>query len=90
VDAPRTNAEIGRDYCNQLFHIKEGLQSLSTEERYTKRLELERPILDAFWCWLEKLTVLNGSALGKTVTYAKNQKSYLESIIFWRKVFHLE
>ena len=78
---PRTNAEIGRDYCNQLFHIEEGLQNLSPEERYTKRLELERPVHDAFWCWIENLTVLSGSALGKAVTYAKNQKSYLENYL---------
>lgn len=81
MDAPRTNAEIGRDYCNQLFHIEEGLQNLSPEDRYNKRLELERPVLDAFWRWLENLTVLNGSALGKAVTYAKNQKSYLENYL---------
>lgn len=81
MDAPRTNAEIGRDYCNQLFHIEEGLQNLSPKERYNKRLELERPVLDAFWYWLENLTVLNGSSLGKAVTYAKNQKSYLENYL---------
>ena len=31
-------------------------------------------IIDAFWCWLEKLNVLKGSTLFKAVTYAKNQK----------------
>jgi transposase len=81
IDTPRTNAEIGRDYCNQLFHIEEGLQNLTPEERYIKRLELERPVLDAFWCWVENMTVLNGSALGKAITYAKNQKPYLENYL---------
>ncbi|MDI9508669.1 MAG: transposase [Bacillota bacterium] len=42
---------------------------------------MERPVLDAFWCWLENLTVLNGSALGKAVTYAKNQRSYMENYL---------
>lgn len=46
-----------------------------------KRLELERPVLDAFWCWLEKLNVLKGSALFKAITYAKNQKPYLENYL---------
>jgi hypothetical protein len=80
-NAPPTNAEIGRDYCNKLFLIEESLKELSPEVRYTKRLELERPVLDAFWCWLENLTVLNGSALGKAVTYAKNQKPYMENYL---------
>lgn len=35
----------------------------------------------AFWCWLEKLVVLKGSALGKAVTYAKNQKPYMENYL---------
>jgi len=76
-----TTAEIGRDYCNQLFEIESRLKDLSSEERKLKRLELERPVLDAFWCWLEKLNVLKGSALCKAITYAQNQKPYLENYL---------
>ena len=81
TDEPLTNAEIGRDYCNQLFEIERDLKHLSPAERRLKRLELEKPILEAFWCWLENLNVLNGSALGKAVTYAKNQKKYMENYL---------
>ena len=81
TDEPLTNAEIGRDYCNQLFEIERDLKHLSPAERKSKRLELEKPILEAFWCWLENLNVLNGSALGKAVTYAKNQKKYMENYL---------
>lgn len=80
-DAPLTNAEIGRDYCNRLFEIEKELTDLSPDERYNRRLELEKPVLEAFWSWLESLVVLNGSALGKAVTYAKNQKPYLENYL---------
>lgn len=81
TDEPLTNAEVGRDYCNQLFEIERDLKHLSPAERKSKRLELEKPILEAFWCWLENLNVLNGSALGKAVTYAKNQKKYMENYL---------
>lgn len=81
TDEPLTNAEIGRDYCNQLFEIERDLKHLSPAERRLKRLELEKPILEAFWCWLENLNVLNGSALGKAVTYAKNQRKYMENYL---------
>ena len=81
TDEPLTNAEIGRDYCNQLFEIERDLKHLSPAERKSKRLELEKPILEAFWCWLENLNVLNGSALGRAVTYAKNQKKYMENYL---------
>ncbi len=81
LGSPPTNAEIGRDYCNRLFKIEEELSELSLEERYIKRLELEKPILDAFWSWLESLITLKESALGKAVTYAINQKPYMENYL---------
>ncbi len=76
-----TNAEIGRNYCDQLFMIERDLKELSPEERKSKRLELEKPVLEAFWCWLKNLEVLKGSALGKAVTYALNQKKYMENYL---------
>ena len=81
ANAPLTNAEIGRDYCNQLFTIEESLKELSPEERKHKRLELEKPVLEAFWCWVESLNALKGSALGKAVTYAINQKPYMKTYL---------
>ena len=76
-----TNAEIGRDYCDKLFQVEATLKDLTPEERFNKRLELEKPILEAFWCWLENLNVLKGSALAKAVTYATNQKKYMENYL---------
>ena len=42
----RIKPEIGRDYCNKLFQIENQLKDLKPHDRYSKRLELERPILD--------------------------------------------
>lgn len=63
------------------FHIKKELKDLSPEERKPKRLELEKPVLDAFWCWAESLNTLKGSVLGKAVTYVINQKPYMENVL---------
>lgn len=79
--APPTAAETGRDYCNRLFKIEEALKDLPAEDRYHKRQELEKPVLEAFWCWLETLRPLRGSALGKAVTYAWNQRPYMENYL---------
>ena len=76
-----TAAENGRDYCNQLFEIESQLKDLSPEQRKRKRLELEKPVLEAFWCWLESVNALKGSALGKAVTYAFNQRPYMENYL---------
>lgn len=77
ADRPKTNAEIGRDYCNMLFKIEETLKELTPKERFSKRLELEPPILDEFWNWLDGISVLPGSAIGKAREYALNQKPFL-------------
>lgn len=76
-----TNAEIGRDYCDKLFELERKLKDLSAEERKAKRLKQEKPVLEAFWCWLENLDVLKGSALGKAKTYALNQRPYMENYL---------
>ncbi|GBF32341.1 mobile element protein [Desulfocucumis palustris] len=57
------------------------MSGLTPEEKYAKRLELERPVLGAFWCWLNSIHVLQSSALGKAVTYAKNQKQFMENYL---------
>jgi len=80
-DGLPTSAEIGRQYCDKLFAIEDSLKNLSAEERFCKRLELEKPVLEAFWCWLDSINALKGSALGKAVTYAKNQKPYMENYL---------
>ena len=78
---PLTKAEIGRDYCNQLFKLEESISKLPFQVKYTKRQELAKPVLEAFWCWRDSLTVLKGSALGKAVIYDKNQKQYMENYL---------
>lgn len=45
-----SNGEVGRDYCNQLFAIEKDLADLNPEERKIKRLELGKPVLEAFLC----------------------------------------
>ena len=79
--APLTAAEIGRDYCDRLFNIEASLKDLSAESRYLQRQELEKPVLEAFWCWLSEVQTLRGSALGKAVTYALNQRPYMENYL---------
>lgn len=54
---------------------------MSPEDRYNKRLELEKPVLEAFWSWLESFVPLRGSKLATAVTYARNKKPYLENYL---------
>lgn len=74
-------AYTGYAYCNQLFQIESELKELVPEERRKQRLELERPVLHAFWKWIEEMNALGGSKLARAVQYAKNQRLYMENYL---------
>ena len=78
---PGSFAETGIAYCDKLFAIENVLKDLSPEDRYTQRLEREKPVLDAFWAWLNTVNPLRGSKLAKAVAYAQNQKPYMENYL---------
>ncbi len=81
-DGPPTNAELGRQYCDKLFAIEDTLKNLSPEERFCKRLELEKPILEAFWCWLDSLNTLKGP-LWEKLSLMPGIKNHIWRTIFW-------
>ena len=79
--AEKSAAETGRDFCDKLFHIESQLENMTSAERKEERIRQEKPLLEAYWCWVENLNALKGTRLEKAVTYAKNQKKYLENYL---------
>ena len=77
----KTPAEIGFDYCNQLFELEKEYADLDADTRKAKRVETEPAIWEAYWSWLETVNPGGGSRLAKAVTYAKNQKPYMENYL---------
>ena len=47
------------------------------EQRKAYRLEKEKPILDAFWNWLDEQKPRKGSCFETAVKYAQNRKDML-------------
>jgi transposase len=68
----------GKQYCDRLFAIERTLEDCTHEERYKKRQELAKPVLDEFFAWLSSLRPAPKSALGKAVHYALEQGKYLK------------
>ncbi len=74
----------GVEYCNRLFQYEEKFKrsKYSYEQRKEMRLKYEKPVLEAFLCWLEEINPTRNSRLDKAVTYARNRrdamKTYLE------------
>jgi len=76
-------AEEGLDFCNKLFEIERKLADLPDEERYLKRLEQSKPVLDAFLVWLniKSKQALSKTAFGTAITYCRNQWNKLERFL---------
>ena len=64
-------------YFTKIYKLEKKFAKLSFEERYTKRLKEEKPILDEFLSWAKTLNVAPKSALGKALVYLFNQEPYL-------------
>lgn len=77
-----SKAAVGYDYCNKLFAAEKKCANFKASVRITARQVGVEPILDAYWWWVETLEPVQGSKLAEAVTYAKNQKEYLNAF-FW-------
>lgn len=77
--AEATLPNQGLAYCNKLFEIEKQLKDLSPQERKEQRLKLEKPVLEAFWSWVDSNInkVLIKSKIGQALQYVKNQQSGL-------------
>jgi len=75
--AARADCEAmkGVEFCNKLFDIERRIKKCSNDERFQKRLEQSKPVLDAFFSWATEMNkvALDKTRLGKAVTYTLNQ-----------------
>nr|WP_279221916.1 transposase [Lacrimispora algidixylanolytica] len=81
ASAKTSPAYIGYAYCEQLFQFEKNLKDLKPEELQKQRLERERPVLDAFWKWINGKDAFDGSKLAKAINYAENQRPYMENYL---------
>ena len=66
-------------YFARIAAWEKKLEGVSPQERYTKRLEKEKPILDALFAWADtRKNVAPKSMLGKALYYLREQRPYLE------------
>lgn len=73
----------GVAYCDKLFDYERMSREKghTFEERYKYRLEKEKPVLEAFWKWLDSITPVPKSRLDKAKKYALNIKELLETYL---------
>ena len=97
VSSENSTAAIGLNYCTQLFEFERRIEALSDDERATERQRIhpkdkskphdaqEEPssakeILQKYWEWIGSIGATTGK-LKTAVTYAINQKPYLETFL---------
>lgn len=81
--AEATLPSQGIAFCNKLFEIEKTLENLSSKERKSERLGQEKPVLDAFWSWVEtnRPQILPKSKISDALNYALNQKEELMNFL---------
>ncbi len=66
--------------CSKLFKIERGFIDRTPEVRTIERnASKEHEIWEEIWASIEQISASKGSLLGKAVTYALNQKPYMEN-----------
>lgn len=66
-----------KQYCDRLFKLERQFSDLSADERYLKRKEHSKPLMEELFCWLRAQNVSSKSAFGKATNYALAQQKYL-------------
>ncbi|WP_085283334.1 IS66 family transposase [Colwellia chukchiensis] len=66
-------ADMALSMIQRLYRLEASLKDKSPVEKYQRRQEKAKPLLDKFAQWLTKANVPPKTAIGKAITYCKNQ-----------------
>ncbi len=79
-----TDGYVGVTYCDKLFQIEKEIAELSVEEKKKRRQEVSKPIVDAFFEWVNTTTntkIVVNDKLKKALVYAQNQQKELSEFL---------
>jgi transposase len=73
-----SRAQQAKQYCDKLFDIERQFADCTAAERYEKRQELAKPVLDEFLTFLQTAKAAPKSGFGRAVHYCIGHWKYLE------------
>jgi len=73
-----SNILRGKRYCDKLFALERDFSDLTPDERFKKRQELSKPLMDEFFVWLESLDSMPKTSIGSAAGYVLKQRIFLE------------
>ena len=75
----------GKQFCDKLFALERKFANLPPEDhfkaRYEARQKESKPVMDAFFDWVNKTFALPKSGLGEAISYAVGQRIYLQRVL---------
>ena len=82
-EIPGSKGAEGRELINRLFRLEKEIQGLCPEEKKIERQNASRPILDAFWVWVEETSAkrTTNEKLTKALHYAAAHWENLETFL---------
>lgn len=71
----------GLAYCDQLFSLERDWEDLSADERLQRRQEELHPLMEDFFAWCRRQSVLPGSKLGRAIEYSLKYEETFKTIL---------
>ncbi|MBF9647519.1 transposase, partial [Streptococcus pseudopneumoniae] len=68
-------------YCDQLFALERDWEVLPADERLQKRQEELQPLMEDFFAWCRRQSVLPGSKLGRAIEYSLKYEETFKAIL---------
>lgn len=74
-------AKKGLNYCDRMFSLERQWEDLSSEDRYQKRQEELRPLMEEFFDWCREQFALPESKLGRALKYSLDYESTFKTVL---------
>ena len=71
----------GLAYYDQLFALERDWEALPADERLQKRQEHLQPLMEDFFAWCRRQSVLAGSKLGRAIEYSLKYEETFKTIL---------
>lgn len=82
LKADSKNGRIGVDYCDQLYQLERKFKHLSPGKRRKQRLKHSRPIVEAFFQWIDASPFFGKNSLAKAADYTLSRKEGLRAFLY--------
>jgi transposase len=77
---------IGLKLLNQMFELEREWKYLSSVERFNKRQQELKSLIERFWKWCDQVDTLPKGQLGKAIAYAQGQRTALNRVLDYGEI----